>query len=108
MDLYLMYNNALIRIFCQHFWFSVIALRPNSCILHKLIYPLKKGDPFTLKEVRRYQHKEYVLIYFQFFKSCSVSEKQLQPFFCRDSNRYQSNSWLIKITSNGRYILAPT
>ncbi|CAG8547573.1 1755_t:CDS:10 [Paraglomus brasilianum] len=58
---------------------GTVALRPNSCILHKLIYPLKKGDPFTLKEVRRYQHKEY-----------------------------QSNSWLIKITSNGRYILAPT
>ncbi|CAG8640317.1 23367_t:CDS:10, partial [Cetraspora pellucida] len=55
------------------------ASRVNVCILHKLIYPSKKGQPFELKEVRRYGHKDY-----------------------------HSNSWLIKISSNGRYITAPT
>ncbi|CAG8505132.1 7110_t:CDS:10 [Scutellospora calospora] len=56
-----------------------IASRGNVCILHKLIYPSKKGQPFELKEVRRFGHKDY-----------------------------HSNSWLIKISSNGRYIAAPT
>ncbi|RIB10674.1 WD40-repeat-containing domain protein [Gigaspora rosea] len=56
-----------------------IASRANVSILHKLIYPSKKGQPFELKEVRRFGHKDY-----------------------------HSNSWLIKISSNGRYLVAPT
>ncbi|CAG8475573.1 5607_t:CDS:10 [Funneliformis mosseae] len=56
-----------------------IASRVNVCILHKLIFPTKKGGSFTLEEIRRYYHKDY-----------------------------HSNSWLIKISSNGRYIAAPT
>ncbi|CAG8641079.1 11376_t:CDS:10, partial [Acaulospora morrowiae] len=56
-----------------------IASRGNVCILHKLIYPTRTGQPFELKEIRRFGHKDY-----------------------------HSNSWLIKISSNGRYLAAPT
>ncbi|RUS12947.1 WD40-repeat-containing domain protein, partial [Endogone sp. FLAS-F59071] len=52
---------------------------PNTCTLHRLVYPDKKGAPFRLEEVRRYKHADYF-----------------------------ANSWLVKIASNGRYILAPT
>ena len=48
-------------------------------MLHKLIYPQEKGGIFTLETVRKYQDESY-----------------------------QSNSWLVKITCNGRYIAAPT
>ncbi|KAI9599559.1 WD40-repeat-containing domain protein [Syncephalis fuscata] len=53
--------------------------RPNSVILHKLVYPTTKGGVFKLVEEKRYQHEEY-----------------------------HSNSWLVKTSSNGRFILAPT
>ncbi|KAI8052998.1 WD40-repeat-containing domain protein [Syncephalis plumigaleata] len=56
-----------------------LATEPNSVILHKLIYPTTKGGVFKLTEEKRYQHEEY-----------------------------HSNSWLVKIASNGRFILAPT
>ncbi|GBC07592.1 hypothetical protein RclHR1_07550012 [Rhizophagus clarus] len=56
-----------------------IASRVNVCILHKLNFPTKKGGLFNLEEIRRYHHKDY-----------------------------HSNSWLIKISSNGRYLAAPT
>ncbi|KAI8817526.1 WD40-repeat-containing domain protein [Fimicolochytrium jonesii] len=52
---------------------------PNTVRLHKIVYPTTKDDEFRLEEVKRYQHAEYL-----------------------------SNSWLTKISSNGRYILAPT
>ncbi|KAL1931992.1 hypothetical protein VTP01DRAFT_9048 [Rhizomucor pusillus] len=52
---------------------------PNTCKLHKLIYPKEKGGQFKLEQVKKYQHEDY-----------------------------HANSWLVKITSNGRYILAPT
>ncbi|KAI8375962.1 WD40-repeat-containing domain protein [Radiomyces spectabilis] len=52
---------------------------PNACKLHKLIYPTEQGQLFQLQEVKKYMDKDY-----------------------------HANSWLVKITSNGRYILAPT
>ncbi|KAI9323473.1 WD40-repeat-containing domain protein [Dichotomocladium elegans] len=52
---------------------------PNTCTLHKLVYPTEQGGKFELEEVKRYKHEDY-----------------------------HANSWLVKITSNGRYILAPT
>lgn len=52
---------------------------PNTVRLHKLIYPTTAGTSFKIEEVRKYKHDDY-----------------------------NSNSWLIKTTSNGRYILAPT
>ncbi|OAD07625.1 hypothetical protein MUCCIDRAFT_104563 [Mucor lusitanicus CBS 277.49] len=56
-----------------------VSSKPNTCTLHKLIYPAKAGDGFTLEQCKTYQHEEY-----------------------------HANSWLVKITSNGRYLLAPT
>ncbi|KAI9094710.1 WD40-repeat-containing domain protein [Phlyctochytrium arcticum] len=56
-----------------------INTEPNSVRLHKLSYPNTPGGPFTLTEVQRYTHEFY-----------------------------RSNSWLTKISSNGRYVLAPT
>jgi WD40 repeat protein len=58
---------------------NTINSKPNSVTLHKLIYPKTQGQDFKLEQVKR---------------------------FCHDS--YHSNSWLMKITSNGRYIAAPT
>jgi WD40 repeat protein len=52
---------------------------PNTVCLHKLIHPTSPGGSFQIEEVKRFKHDDY-----------------------------SSNSWLIKITSNGRYILAPT
>lgn len=56
-----------------------ISSKPNTCILHKLVYPTKVGSEFVLETVQKFMHQDY-----------------------------HSNSWLVKITSNGRYILAPT
>ncbi|KAJ3039586.1 hypothetical protein HDV00_012043 [Rhizophlyctis rosea] len=56
-----------------------ISTKPNSVTLHKLVYPKTAGGKFVLQSVKRFFHEEY-----------------------------RSNSWLIKITSNGRYIAAPT
>ncbi|KAI7905051.1 WD40-repeat-containing domain protein [Cokeromyces recurvatus] len=56
-----------------------VSSKPNTCTLHKLIYPTTDGGEFRLEEVKRYQNEDY-----------------------------HSNSWLVKITSNGRYLLAPT
>ncbi|CAO3607731.1 unnamed protein product [Cunninghamella echinulata] len=56
-----------------------VSSKPNSCILHKLNYPTVDNEEFTLEEIKRYQHEEY-----------------------------HSNSWFVKVTSNGRYLLAPT
>ncbi|KAJ1928018.1 hypothetical protein IWQ60_002433 [Tieghemiomyces parasiticus] len=58
---------------------NTIASRPNTCTLHQLLYPDEDHDDFELEEIRRFHHDEYL-----------------------------SNSWLIKITANGRYLLAPT
>ncbi|KAG0169473.1 hypothetical protein DFQ29_009680 [Apophysomyces sp. BC1021] len=52
---------------------------PNTCTLHKLTYPSQLGGQFKLEQVKKYQHEDY-----------------------------HANSWLVKITSNGRYLLAPT
>ncbi|KAF9439182.1 hypothetical protein BGZ76_009354 [Entomortierella beljakovae] len=57
----------------------MIAKDYNSCTLHKLVYPDSKGGKWYLTEVKRFQDEEYF-----------------------------SNAWLIKIASNGRYLLAPT
>ncbi|CAO3679170.1 unnamed protein product [Umbelopsis vinacea] len=56
-----------------------ISSTPNTCTLHKLVYPEKKGGKFELLEVKKYKHEDY-----------------------------HSNSWLVKVASNGRYLLAPT
>ncbi|CAG8535931.1 10011_t:CDS:10 [Ambispora gerdemannii] len=58
---------------------GTVASRRNVCILHKLIYPIRKGVAFRLEQVRKYQHEDY-----------------------------HANSWLMKISSNGRYLMAPT
>ncbi|KAJ1735454.1 hypothetical protein LPJ72_001856 [Coemansia sp. Benny D160-2] len=58
---------------------NTVSSRPNTCTLHRLVYPTEPDGKFELQEVRRYYHDEYM-----------------------------SNSWLIRITSNGRYLLAPT
>ncbi|ORY96382.1 WD40-repeat-containing domain protein [Syncephalastrum racemosum] len=52
---------------------------PNKCMLHKVKYPTTKGGKFELETVRKFMHEDY-----------------------------HANSWLIKITSNGRYLMAPT
>ncbi|GJJ77017.1 hypothetical protein EMPS_09376 [Entomortierella parvispora] len=57
----------------------MIAKDYNSCTLHKLVYPDTKGGKWYLTEVKRFQDEEYF-----------------------------SNAWLIKIASNGRYMMAPT
>ncbi|KAI8384971.1 WD40-repeat-containing domain protein [Radiomyces spectabilis] len=56
-----------------------VSSKPNTCTLHKLIYPKETGGKFELEETKRFSHEDY-----------------------------HANSWLVKITSNGRYILAPT
>ncbi|KAI8137988.1 WD40-repeat-containing domain protein [Fennellomyces sp. T-0311] len=52
---------------------------PNTCTLHKLTFPSSRGGKFQLDQVKRFTHEDY-----------------------------HANSWLVKITSNGRYLLAPT
>ncbi|SAM02439.1 hypothetical protein [Absidia glauca] len=61
-----------------HHWFT-LATTPNTCGLHRLVYPKKEGDLFVLEEIKRYSDKGY-----------------------------HANSWLVKVSSNGRYLLAPT
>ncbi|ORX62961.1 WD40 repeat-like protein [Hesseltinella vesiculosa] len=56
-----------------------LSTEPNTCTLHKLIYPKVTGKEFKLQEVKRYEHKDY-----------------------------HSNSWFVKVCTNGRYIFAPT
>ncbi|KAI8332815.1 WD40-repeat-containing domain protein [Chlamydoabsidia padenii] len=56
-----------------------VASLPNTCALHKLIYPKETGGKFVLEEIKRYEH-----------------------------DKYHANSWLVKIASNGRYLFAPT
>ncbi|KAJ1916620.1 hypothetical protein H4219_003684 [Mycoemilia scoparia] len=58
---------------------NTVSSRPNTCTLHKLLYPTESDDSFELEEIKRFHHEDYL-----------------------------SNSWLIRITSNGRYLLAPT
>lgn len=58
---------------------DTVPSKPNKCHLEKLIYPTSEHDPFKIEDVNSFQ----------------------------DDN-YHSNSWLIKVTSNGRYIVAPT
>ncbi|KAI9474528.1 WD40-repeat-containing domain protein, partial [Coemansia mojavensis] len=58
---------------------NTVSSRPNTCTLHRLVYPTEPDGKFELQEIRRYHHEEYL-----------------------------SNSWLIRIASNGRYLLAPT
>ncbi|KAJ2753642.1 hypothetical protein IWQ56_006590, partial [Coemansia nantahalensis] len=58
---------------------NTVSSRPNTCTLHRLVYPTEPNGAFELQEVRRYHHEDYL-----------------------------SNSWLIRIASNGRYIAAPT
>ncbi|KAJ2330958.1 hypothetical protein GGI00_003474, partial [Coemansia sp. RSA 2681] len=58
---------------------NTVSSRPNTCTLHRLVYPTEPDGSFELQEIRRYHHDEYL-----------------------------SNSWLIRLASNGRYILAPT
>ncbi|CEG79663.1 hypothetical protein RMATCC62417_14103 [Rhizopus microsporus] len=55
------------------------ASKPNTCTLHKLVYPTQDGEQFKFEQVKKYQDEDY-----------------------------HSNSWLVKIASNGRYLLAPT
>jgi len=58
---------------------DTVPSRPNRCHLEKLIYPVSDHDHFRLEDIKAY-----------------------------NDDRYHSNSWLIKIASNGRYIAAPT
>lgn len=52
---------------------------PNTVTLHRILYPSKDGDMFQLEEMKRFQHPDY-----------------------------RANSWLMKVSSNGRYITAGT
>ncbi|CAO3599999.1 unnamed protein product [Absidia cylindrospora] len=56
-----------------------VSSTPNICILHRLVYPKKEGGKFVLEEIKQYKHEAYC-----------------------------SNSWLVKVATNGRYLLAPT
>ncbi|ORE10696.1 WD40 repeat-like protein [Rhizopus microsporus var. microsporus] len=56
-----------------------VSSKPNTCTLHKLVYPTQDGEQFKFEQVKKYQDEDY-----------------------------HSNSWLVKIASNGRYLLAPT
>ncbi|KAI8070854.1 WD40-repeat-containing domain protein [Gongronella butleri] len=56
-----------------------VATTPNTCTLHRLLYPTETGGQFTLEEVKRLQNADY-----------------------------HANSWYLKIASNGRYLFAPT
>ncbi|ORX74831.1 WD40 repeat-like protein [Linderina pennispora] len=58
---------------------NTVSSRPNTCTLHRLVYPTEPDGKFELQEIRRYYNEDYL-----------------------------SNSWLIRIASNGRYLLAPT
>ncbi|KAL1915225.1 uncharacterized protein VTP21DRAFT_7501 [Calcarisporiella thermophila] len=58
---------------------GTISSTPNTCTLHKLVYPTELGGKFELEELMRYKHPDYY-----------------------------ANSWLMKIASNGRYLAAPT
>lgn len=58
---------------------NTVNSKPNTVALHRLVYPTKKTGEFKLEQVKKYQHEEY-----------------------------RSNSWLSKVTSNGKYVLAGT
>lgn len=58
---------------------NIISTRPNSCTLHKLVFPQNEKGLFELQEIKRFSDSDYL-----------------------------ANSWLMKISSNGRYIAAPT
>jgi WD40 repeat protein len=58
---------------------ETVPSKPNRCHLEKLIYPVSEHDHFRIEDIKNYNDGDY-----------------------------HSNSWLIKITSNGRYIAAPT
>lgn len=66
-------------------------LYPNKCILHKLIMPTNANDKWSLEEVGRFEHEEY------------VSSTLLLTYA-----RFHANLWLTKFATNGRYIVAPT
>lgn len=75
-----------------------VASIPNTCTLHKLVYPSEQGGKFKMEEVKRYKHEEYVL----------QKLDHVAHFCLHLENSYHANSWLVKIASNGRYIVAPT
>jgi WD40 repeat protein len=52
---------------------------PNSVLLHKLIFPTESESLFQLEKIQTFQNPEY-----------------------------RSNSWLVKINSNGKYVSCPT
>jgi len=58
---------------------DTVPSKPNRCHLEKLVYPVNESDHFKIEDINYYE-----------------------------DNSYHSNSWLIKLTSNGRYIVAPT
>ncbi|PWA02527.1 hypothetical protein BB558_001352 [Smittium angustum] len=58
---------------------NTVSSIPNTVTLHKLVFPSEDSNKFELVEIRRFHNEEYL-----------------------------SNSWLIRIVSNGRYVLAPT
>ena len=62
------------------------------------MYPTKDGEQFRLEQVKKYQNEEWV----------GRKEKERGRKMINELVSYHSNSWLVKITSNGRYLLAPT
>lgn len=38
--------------------FVSTASKPNTCTLHKLVYPTKDGEQFRLEQVKKYQNEE--------------------------------------------------
>ncbi|KJE93828.1 hypothetical protein, variant 1 [Capsaspora owczarzaki ATCC 30864] len=56
-----------------------VASRPNKCILHRLTLPENASSGFRFQPVQEFSHSEY-----------------------------QANSWLMHISTNGRFLAAPT
>lgn len=82
-----------------HHWF-ILATTPNTCGLHRLVYPKKEGDLFVLEEIKRYSDKGYMQL--------NDTGQRESPINTLSSCSYHANSWLVKVSSNGRYLLAPT
>ncbi|KAJ1879376.1 hypothetical protein LPJ66_011705, partial [Kickxella alabastrina] len=39
---------------------NTVSSRPNTCTLHRLVYPTEPDGKFELQEIRRYHHDEYL------------------------------------------------
>lgn len=77
-----------------------INTQPNKLILYKLQYPNSSSNEFKIKELRKYGDK--------INNNHPIPLQEGKDEVYEHKNQYMSNSWMIKISSNGRYLLAPT